>query len=172
MVFFEVKAKLPKGHVNSAFWLYKWRPSGTREIDIFEMSYGRTELRNLYMTNFHVFDGDALQQTPQNTLSKSVKLPLSLDTESQAHTYGFAWTPEKLTWFINGDVVREEANLHFHQPMHVVLTAQVHPKWMGVPTIDEMPTAFKVDYVRVWDYAPTTTNSQPLALPEGVPRPQ
>lgn len=170
--FFETRAQIPQGHVNSAFWLYKWRPSGTREIDIFEMSYGHEHLRNLFMSNYHVFDGNAELQTPQNTLSNSIKIPLKIDTHSQAHTYGFAWTPEKLTWFINGDVVREEANLHFHQPMHVVLTAQVHPKWMGLPKESDMPTSFKVDYVRVWDYVPNTASSQPLTLPEGAPLPQ
>ncbi|SMP63637.1 Glycosyl hydrolases family 16 [Neorhodopirellula lusitana] len=85
------------------------------------------------------------------------------DPRDDYHVYACENTPEKITWYIDGEKVAEETNLYWHLPMNVTLTLELRPPliaWAGVDgrepvpsasTADGFPTEMAVDYVRVWN---------------------
>ncbi len=83
------------------------------------------------------------------------------DPRDDFHIYGCDVTPEKITWYIDGDEVGSKPNKYWHLPMNLALTLELrHPHigWEGqtifpVPesaTQEGFPTTMLVDYVRVW----------------------
>lgn len=151
--YFEIRARLARCRVNQAFWFYAWRERGTREIDVFEMAPGAPgEARQLH-TNLHVYDGDPALENDSNRRSAPQKWSAPDFDPTEFNVYGFLWTPERLEWRVNGQVIREAANRDFHWPMALTFTGEIHPKWFGLPAPGELPCAMAIDYVRVWRLA-------------------
>ena len=76
------------------------------------------------------------------------------ETEDGYHTFGMHWTPEKYTFYCDGEIVSEDT-LHVSQvPQFILLTTEVqgyrrfNPKKVEGEFVDD---AFIVDYVRVFD---------------------
>lgn len=76
------------------------------------------------------------------------------ETEDGYHTFGMHWTPEKYTFYCDGEIVSEDS-LHVSQvPQFILLTTEVqgyrrfNPKKVEGEFVDD---AFIVDYVRVFD---------------------
>ncbi|EMI44072.1 kappa-carrageenase [Rhodopirellula sp. SWK7] len=84
------------------------------------------------------------------------------DPRDDYHVYACENTPERITWYIDGEKVAEEDNLYWHLPMSVTLTMELRPPliaWAGVDgrapvpdasTPEGFPTEMSVDYVRCW----------------------
>lgn len=152
--FFEVRARIMPGHVNSAFWLYRYAPEGTFEIDIFETSTGSPVHRNIIHTNTHRYFGDPSKETADKILSSPKKINVGLDLSADFHIYGFYWGADELRWYFDGNLIRVEPNTDWHSEMNILLTAEIHQNWMGIPRPNELPASFLVDYLRTWTFEP------------------
>ena len=75
------------------------------------------------------------------------------------HRFGIIWTPQTISWFLDGKKVFEfpndgqgDAHWPFYQPQYLLINLAIGGKWGGVKGIapDIFPAKFAIDYVRVW----------------------
>lgn len=68
------------------------------------------------------------------------------------HTFGFWWTPETMTWLVDGETVKQIDN-YIDQPMYLVVSPEIGGKWPGKPDKTTIwPTQLEIDYVKVHEY--------------------
>lgn len=165
--YFEARIKLPTVQgMWPAFWMMPqpsdtsstkneyggWSASG--EIDIME-ARGRVpmEVGNAlhYGGNPHVYSADAQR----------------LDTPiSEWHTYGLDWTPDCITWYVDGEVAfkvtssqwwtsaSDGESAPFDKPFYLILNLAVGGNYDGgiKPPEDFESASMIVDYVRVYEH--------------------
>ncbi len=44
----------------------------------------------------------------------------------------------------------EEIMIFFKRPLHIIFDAEIMEVWDGLPKLQDLPSNFKIDYVRVW----------------------
>jgi hypothetical protein len=142
--YFEIRARAMDSQASSAFWFYDITPEIWTEIDVFEIG-ARPQPNNYYM-NTHLFH--TLVETVHWHKSRIWKASYNLAHEF--HVYGLEWDPEVLRFTVDGEVVREQPNTHWHQPLALCLDSETFPGWFGLPTDDALPATFSIDYVRAW----------------------
>lgn len=180
---FEIRARLPHGQGTwPAIWMLPehnrygpWAASG--EIDIMEVVNlgarcpecpGGIEDRLLGTLHFG-------GPWPANRhKGDEVRTPAILD--GAFHIYELVWTPERMTWSIDGrrfaERLRNEwsttgsaaPGAPFDQPFHLILNLAVGgglPEGRGLKTVDPnvFPARFEVDYVRVWQCRPSAAST-------------
>ncbi|MFY0731793.1 family 16 glycosylhydrolase [Pseudomonas sp. NFX15] len=151
--YFEARAKPMNSAGSSAFWLaWTGLADNATEIDIFEIG-GKTrdgKFDRLYNMNGHVW------ATPQSTehLANGSTWTAPWRLASAFHVYGFDWQPDTLRWYVDGVLVRESKNTHWHFPMQVVFDSEAFWSWFGVVDDADLPSTFRVDYLKVWHRAP------------------
>jgi beta-glucanase (GH16 family) len=140
--YFEMRARLPAGRgLWPAFWLLpvsqRWPP----EIDVFETVGQRPE--EVAMT-LHSGAGGRHSQV-QHTHR-------GIDTSAGFHTYGLAWTPATITWYLDGRrVAQAETPPDMHQPMYMLANLAVGGTMPGRPAAaTPFPAEFRIDYVRAY----------------------
>lgn len=154
---FEIRAKLPAGKgIWSAIWMLPsnpgyggWPHSG--EIDIMEnVGY----LPDTVYGTIHSGDFNGM-----NGKQKSLGLKIN-DLSTNFHVYAVDWTPEKISFFVDGRLYNEFVNQHsgpgawpFDKPFHLILNIAVGGSWGGKHGIDNsvFPQKMEIDYVRVYD---------------------
>lgn len=162
--YFEARCKSMKANVCNAFWLYdpldadkKYREgSFSEEIDIFEIfgKPGKQEFNNVFWATLHRYETPYVEsvvnkkKTKLDDYSKKIKMPYEFYDDF--HTFGFLWTPEKLQWFVDGEMVWERKNDFFTNPLYIVFDAEIMETWMGLPDNKDLPSTFYIDYIRVW----------------------
>ena len=167
--YYEIRAKTMKACVANNFWLYDAHSDDPRvrftpgdfseEIDIFEtvgkpdFNGKKEDFTKTYFNTCHLYATPYLEGVvnlrkiaPASGTSMKVDFGFCDDW----HVYGFLWTPEKLVWYLDGQVTREAKNEHFHRPLHVVFNCEVYVDWFGVPDPADFPAKYRIDYVRVW----------------------
>lgn len=154
----EVKAKLPGGKgLWPAIWMLStdneyggWPASG--EIDIMEhVGYMKDSIfGSLHSKSYNHVIGT------QKTKGIFIKNPYN-----RFHVYAVEWTPESITFLLNGKVYYHVTNEHkgadgwpFDKRFYLLLNVAVGGNWGGKYGIDEaaFPTAMEVDYVRVYKW--------------------
>lgn len=146
--YFEVRAKIGDSRISSSFWLYDHSKVTWTEIDIFELC-GKPPCSKFFHTNLHARVSDPLtggfvdKEWPKKFASKEI-------LSESWFVAGFEWGEDWLRWYVDGKLIREEKNTHWHDPLYVVLDSEVFEKWFGEPESSELPSEFFVDYVRVW----------------------
>ncbi|MGE5223987.1 MAG: family 16 glycosylhydrolase [Omnitrophica WOR_2 bacterium] len=140
--YFEIRAKVPKGRgFLPAFWLMpasgKWPP----EIDVFEI-LGQ-EPNKVYMTE-HYLDSSGNQAEQQQFF-------VGPDFSKDFHTYAVDWTPDKITWYVDG-VERFSTTQNVpHEPMFLLVNLAVGGNWPGPPDAATVfPSTMEVSYVHVY----------------------
>lgn len=152
--YFEVRAKPMKARIDSGFWLYRWTETGTYEIDVFEVGGTVPGKESLVHTNAHVYIGDPAKEDDSNRVSDPKSWALNgARLADDFHVYGMEWNEKELRFYFDGTLIRTKANTHWHVPMQVRFSAETQPSWFGLPREGELPAAFLVDYVRVWQKA-------------------
>lgn len=153
---FEIKAKLPSGKGTwPAIWMLPenweyggWPESG--EIDI--MEHVGHEPDRVYAT-VHTEAYNHVQGT-QDTDTLHIS-----DAEEKFHVYAIEWTPQNITWYVDGEQYSTFKNEYatyrewpFDQPFHLILNIAVGGNWGGSQGVDEdiWPQQMVVDYVRVY----------------------
>ncbi len=168
-----------------AFWLYSYgnKPGDLNpkfpkvtysEIDIVEMQQAGYDMKLKERTKINRIDCNLHTRIINDEGKEIWQRPNSLpdvcehhwdapwDPRDDFHVYAVENTPEKITWYIDGQKVAEEENLYWHLPMSVTLTMELRPPliaWAGVDgrepvpensTAEGFPTEMTVDYVRSW----------------------
>jgi beta-glucanase (GH16 family) len=142
--YFEIRARAMDSQASSAFWFYEITPEIWSEIDVFEIG-ARPQPGNYYM-NTHLFH--TLVETVHWHKSHIWKAPYNLAKEF--HVYGLEWDAEILRFTVDGVVVREERNTHWHQPLALCFDSETFADWFGLPKDDGLPATFSIDYIRTW----------------------
>jgi beta-glucanase (GH16 family) len=164
---FEVRARLPSGKgLWPAHWLYpqnrdwnmeylmaeavelgkersipEYRPWYS-EIDI--MEFLGHEPKTIYGTlHYYTFDGQKK--------TSSVTWKGDADYSKDFHVYGLEWEPEKLRWFIDGQLIHSTTNGIPHTPHYLILNTAVGGAWPGNPDATTVfPQFHDIDYVRAY----------------------
>jgi beta-glucanase (GH16 family) len=147
--YYESRAKPMNSAGSSAFWLaWTGLVDNATEIDIFEIG-GKTKdgkFDRLYNMNGHVW---ATPQSGEHLANGSTwTSPWRL--ANTFHVYGFDWQPDTLRWYVDGVLVRESKNTHWHFPMQIVFDSEAFWNWFGVVDDADLPSTFRVDYIKVW----------------------
>ena len=177
--YYEARCKSMRACVCNAFWLcdpLSDRPDLkyvegeiSEEIDILEycgkpLSEGHNRL---YYATLHQYVTPYLESIVNK---KKIRIPnysfkkkCDFDFWEDYHTFGFAWTPTELRWYIDGEEVFKRENDIFFRPLHVTLDCEIMSDWFGEPDPSDLPATFSIDYVRVWKLKDAP---EPEALPE------
>jgi len=144
--YFEIEAMPMRSHGSSAFWFYDSTPSIWTEIDVFEIGGGAPGYEAKYNMNAHVF------HTPEEKRHWNIggtwvaPWPLA----DAFHVYGLEWTKEELKYYVDGVLVRRMKNTHWHQPLTLDFDSETMPNWFGLPRDEDLPSTFRIRYVRAW----------------------
>jgi beta-glucanase (GH16 family) len=146
--YWEIRAQVPSGDgLWPGFWLLPANHSWPPEVDILEMI--GNDPSTVY-DSYHSTDGSAFLQ------------PVHLDDLSTGfHTYGFAWSPSTMTWYVDGAETAQIATpADMNTPMYMLINLAVGGDFPGWPdATTQFPANFNIDYVHVY--------SDPSAAPDG-----
>lgn len=135
---FEAKIKIDSNApVYQAFWLKgeKILP----EIDILKYNYDKAN--RLQMA---VFNGDA--EDSKN--AKSIKSKMNGSSFSKDfYIYSIDWSPEKITWKINGIEVYSSSTDIPSEPLYIMLSAGVKRD----PNGQEIQSAYEIDWIKCYE---------------------
>lgn len=144
--YFEIKCRPMRSKASSAFWFYHATDAIWTEIDVFEICGEGEKWQNRFHMNAHVFRSP---KTKRHIQSPDVwKAPFPLAEED--HVYALEWDEKTLRWHVDGKVVREIPNRHWHQPLSLNFDSETMPDWFGLPDKATLPAVFSIDYVRAW----------------------
>ena len=152
----EARIKMPAGQgIWSAFWMLgdnfqnpiDWPGSG--EIDIVEMLGHDSD--QMYST-VHFTNSEQDLESIQGAFNTSGPA-----FEEEYHLYTLDWTPEKMRFYTDGNLVNEvdiEADMkEFQRSFYLILNVAVGGNWPGGPDeTTSFPTSMLVDYVRVYQW--------------------
>lgn len=172
--YFEARIKGCPLHPGASpgFWLYSIGAEKGRlrysEIDIVELLQATGVVNRPAQMDFNLharlLDGEGKEVVLGPTTHTDLcahRWRAPFDPRKGFHVYSAMVTPKRIVWFVDGRQVADEDNLHWHLPMHLVLSLalraphvrQVGDKREPVPEKARsrgFPTAMEVDYVRVW----------------------
>jgi beta-glucanase (GH16 family) len=144
--YFEIKCRPMKSKASSAFWFYHSTKEEWTEIDVFEICGVGDKWKNAYHMNVHVF------HTPEEKehWSRSGQWKAPYDLADEYHVYALEWNKKAIKWLVDGKVVREQENTHWHQALHMNFDSETMPEWFGLPEKENLPSTFSIEYVRSW----------------------
>jgi beta-glucanase (GH16 family) len=146
--FVEAAVELPTADGTwPSFWLLSADNTSLPEIDVFEW-YGSTPDRVTMHVHQRAGDGDGdVVQGHEATMD---------DARGRRHVFGVLWTPTEVTFYLDGRATGtiDDPALVPTTPMYLILNLAIGgPDEVGTPRPEQFPTAFSVDYVRVWQAA-------------------
>lgn len=144
--FFEIKCRPMKSKASSAFWFYKSEKEQWTEIDVFEICGVEDKWKNSYNMNAHVFH----TPTEKKHFQKPGKWKAPFNFVDDYHIYAVEWNKDVIKWLVDGKVVHQLKNTHWHQALNMVFDSETFPDWFGLPTKDSLPATFSIEYVRSW----------------------
>lgn len=150
--YFEMRAKLLDSTLVSCFWLYNHTATEWTEIDILEAPAGVAEHRKKLFTNAHVFHSPTYSGTATNHLMHSQTWESPVDLTEDFHTYALEWNADFIRWFVDGKMIRELANEHWHQPLFLCINIEANSHFQALPQDDRLPAEYLIDYIRVWQH--------------------
>ncbi len=158
--YFEIKCRPMDSHGSSAFWFYAQTPEIWTEIDVFEMGAGAAKHEHIVHMNAHVFH---TLTNPDRHWSRGGKWKAPYRLADGFHVYALAWDEEKLRYYVDGAVVHQMPNTHWHQPLHLNFDSETMPRWFGLPQAKDLPSTFSIEYVRSWRKAGGYGTARPLS---------
>jgi len=144
--YFEIKARPMKSHGSSSFWFYHNEPNLWTEIDVFEIGGAAPGFEKRYNTNVHVFK----TPTEKEHWSSHGAWIAPKNLADDYHVYALEWDEKKIRWYFDGVLVRWVQNTHWHQPLTLNFDSETMPNWFGLPKDKDLPSTYKVEYVRTW----------------------
>ncbi|MBB2971865.1 beta-glucanase (GH16 family) [Mesorhizobium sp. RMAD-H1] len=138
--YFEMRADLPETQgLWPAFWLLPENGDWPPELDVVEMIGQQPN------TLHHTAHSGATGEHTQDRSTVHVA-----DTEG-FHTYGVLWTPETLTWYVDGtEVASTDTPEDMHEPMYMIANLAVGGL-AGAPADGlATPGEMKIDYIRAY----------------------
>ena len=145
----EMRAKLPAGRgLWPAFWMLTTHyVEDVPEIDVMEFLGQDTD--RLYHT-YHYFD----IEDNWRKISTPSFTTLATDWTQGFHTFGMAWSPTEIIWYVNGAETRRVTRSEYtipNQAMYILANLAVGGNWPGAPDGDTVfPATFEIDYIRAY----------------------
>lgn len=150
----EMRAKMEDdgGGGHQALWMVgtqndadNWHDSSqTAEIDVLETSF-YDAYRNWRLCGYGWNDRDFCS----SWYTSDSDVP-SGDPGKEYHTYGMEWTPTQLNFYYDGELYRTIDSSPDYE-MGIILSIYQNAGWSGgVPSADNWPKEFCVDYIRVY----------------------
>ena len=157
--YYEMRAKMQDGGgVHCAWWLIGFEddPNQSCEIDIFEIL--GTDINRIWST-VHSWKDSTIQYHTEHPWFANKKLA------EEFHIYGFDWTPEGVTVYVDGiQVMKHKAAITY--PLIQIISfydnRNAKDGWTGTydPTIP-YPKSFDIDYIRMYKKIPEGYKSIP-----------
>jgi beta-glucanase (GH16 family) len=161
---FEFRAKLPQGKGYwPALWLMPrdsvyggWAASG--EVDIME-NKGRIPTQVMGTLHFGgAYPNQAQSYGPSYNFAGG-------DSVTNFHVYALEWTTNQFAWYVDGVCYESQSSWYttggpypapFEQPFYIIMNLAVGGNFDGNPDgTTVFPGDMQIDYVRVYDWAPT-----------------
>ncbi len=143
--YFEMNAELSgTPGTLSAFWLMPESGAWPPELDIAEVTGGSP---TTLVTSTH--SATAGVENPWTNIPNA---------STGFHTYAVDWEPNTITWYFDGQEVRQEATpSDMHQPMYMIadVFAGNSGSWEGQPS-SGASASMKINYIHVFDSNPYT----------------
>ncbi|MFK7805330.1 MAG: family 16 glycosylhydrolase [Anaerolineae bacterium] len=140
----EVKAKFPAGKgLWPAIWLLPITHESRPEIDILEILGDEMNAARMHI---HYIDSDQQRQSVGHT-----QFVPNLGEGWQ--TIGLDWQPDRVTWFLNGDLIWEVTDPEVipQESLYLIINLAVGGDYPGSPNSTTVfPSQVEVDYVRIW----------------------
>lgn len=144
--YYEVRAKPMNSAGSSSFWFAGNGDGWRTEIDVFELG-GRAEgHESRYNMNLHVFYRPGSRKHENWGGHWISPTPLADDF----HVYGLDWTPDRVTYYVDGVPVRWVENVYWRQFLFLIFDSETMIDWLGQPRDADLPSVYEIDYVRVW----------------------
>jgi len=165
--YFEMRAEIPAGQGTfPAFWLLPQDGSYSGEIDVMENVNGGDQVWN----HIHYVPSPGSAQLSQGFETSVPNLTTGF------HTFGVLWTPQTITWYIDGAAVSSTATpAVMNKPMYMLADYAVGGSWAGAPDPNAIAaTSMQIDYIRAYSLdnspvaAPTTLSPPPVVSPPPV----
>lgn len=138
------RMRMPAGRgLWPAFWLLPTTHESRPEIDVVEVA--GQEPRRL-TAHVHYIDGDGEKQDPGHAW-------IGADSSAGWHDYGVTWSPDEITWTVDGEVTWRFTSREYisREPMYLLLNLAVAGEMPGDPdSSTRFPAELEVDFVRVW----------------------
>lgn len=143
---FQIRMKLPPGRgLWPAFWLegadvnkVGWPACG--EIDVVEVNNRHSKILTGFAHAPH-FNFEAIRELPESLYA-------------EYHTYSVDWTPQGITWLIDGTQYAHMSSYPgwaFDHPFFLILELAVGGNWPGPPNSStQFPAHMLVDWIRVY----------------------
>jgi len=144
--YFEIKCRPMKSKASSAFWFYSSTSQEWTEIDVFEICGVDAKWKNTYNMNAHVFR----TPTEKKHFQKPGKWKAPFDFADDFHLYSLEWNKDVIKWSVDGALVHEMKNTHWHQPLNMLFDSETFPDWFGLPDKATLPATFSIEYIRSW----------------------
>jgi hypothetical protein len=141
-----------------AFWLLPQSGNWPPEIDVLEL-LGHDP--STYYVGAHWEGADGSHQY------KTTGVSTGIDLSQGFHDYGTMWTPDTITFYLDGQEVGSMATPDgMDEPMYLLAALTVGGNWPGDPdATTEFPAEFLIDSIEVWAldplaaYTPTITGT-------------
>lgn len=144
--YFEIKARPMRSLASSSFWFYYGDTKAWTEIDVFELFAATPQHERMVYMNAHVFR----TPTVKEHLEHSGKWEAPFVLADGFHLYAVDWDKDRIKWFVDGKLVHEVPNKHWHYPLNMVFDSETFPDWFGLPDKSTLPATFSIEYVRAW----------------------
>ncbi|MCM2371167.1 family 16 glycosylhydrolase [Aporhodopirellula aestuarii] len=149
--YMEVKSKPGDSAMTAAFWAIGYES----ELDVYEQMGNPNAGNDIEedSTKMSVHDWQPPAERPTRKFGYKKKLPYRLADDF--HVFGCEWGEDYLKCFIDGELVyettQEKEGKHWvlTNPLEIWLDSEIFV-WLGLPTQEELPSDFEIEYVRVW----------------------
>ena len=154
--FFEARCRAMDSRGSSAFWFYDNTKTIWTEIDVFEIGAASPGFEKKYNMNVHVFK----TPTEKEHWSSHGLWIAPKNLADDYHVYALEWDQQRIRWYFDGVLVRWVENTHWHQPLTLNFDSETMPDWFGLPRDEDLPSTYKIEYVRTWKKkgTPSDTN--------------
>ena len=160
--YFEIEAMPMASAGSSAWWFtgHSWDKKAdgrhSQEIDVFELGGKSVRREKIFSMNLHIF------QTPEakQHWNRGGEWEAPFRFIDDFHVFGLEWTPDVIRYYVDGIMVRSVTNDAWHGPMQMIFDSETMIDWLGAPKDEDLPSTFRVKYVRSWTNEATRTNWQ------------
>lgn len=131
----------------SSFFTYNDAGGGWNEIDI--------EILGRYTNDFQM---NPITPGQVNHVGHHL---MSSSPHADFHTYAFEWTPEYVSWFVDGVEVLRQTGAHIQTlnlPQKIMMNVWIpqYENWVGIFSPDVLPSFSYYDWVSYYSYTPGT----------------
>lgn len=144
----EIRAKLPTSQgMWPAIWLLPSDGSWPPEIDIIELVGKEPN------TVHHSYHWGPLRDglNPWDLGQSAVNKTSGMNFRKSFHDFAVEWTPQGITWFVDGQPVHHHAENLPDAPMYLIINTAIGGFWPGSPGENtRWPETMEIDQVRIY----------------------